>query len=47
MTVAVVLSLGFGAAVAHVIGGLSWPEATLFGAIIVVTGPTVIMPLLR
>lgn len=27
--------------------GLSWDVATLFGAIVVVTGPTVIMPLLR
>lgn len=27
--------------------GLSWEIATLFGAIVVVTGPTVIMPLLR
>ncbi len=26
---------------------LSWPVATLFGAIVVVSGPTVIMPLLR
>ncbi len=31
----------------HYIGGLSWPVAAVFGAIIVVTGPTVIMPLLR
>lgn len=47
VTVAVILSLGLGAAAAHLIGGLSWPVATLFGAITVVTGPTVIMPLLR
>ena len=32
---------------AHFIGGLSWPVALVFGAILVVTGPTVIMPLLR
>lgn len=31
----------------HYIGGLSWPVAAVFGAIIVVTGPTVILPLLR
>ncbi|MGH8402595.1 MAG: cation:proton antiporter, partial [Gammaproteobacteria bacterium] len=31
----------------HYVGGLSWPVATVFGAIIVVTGPTVILPLLR
>jgi len=33
--------------VTHYIGGLSWPVALVFGAIIVVTGPTVILPLLR
>jgi len=32
---------------AHYIGGLDWPVALVFGAIMVVTGPTVIMPLLR
>ncbi|MCY0147841.1 cation:proton antiporter [Hoeflea sp. G2-23] len=32
---------------AHHIGGLSWPTAIVLGAILVVTGPTVIMPLLR
>ncbi|MDZ7809767.1 MAG: sodium:proton antiporter [Arhodomonas sp.] len=36
-----------GSLAAHYIGGLSWPVALVFGAIIVVTGPTVIMPLLR
>lgn len=36
-----------GSAAAHYLGGLGWPVATLFGAIIVVTGPTVILPLLR
>lgn len=30
----------------HFIAGLSWPLATLLGAILVVTGPTVIIPLL-
>lgn len=29
------------------LAGLSWPTALLFGGILVVTGPTVIMPLLR
>ena len=42
-----VLSFTFGSLAAHYVGGLSWPVATVFGAIIVVTGPTVIMPLLR
>ena len=31
----------------HYIGGLEWPVAIILGAILVVTGPTVIMPLLR
>ena len=34
-------------AAAHYIGGLGWQIASLFGAITVVTGPTVILPLLR
>lgn len=41
------LSWSLGTAAAHYIGGLSWPVALVFGAIAVVTGPTVIMPLLR
>ena len=36
--------LSFGA---HHIAGLSWPVAITFGGILVVTGPTVIMPMLR
>lgn len=36
-----------GSFAAHSITGLSWPVALVFGAIMVVTGPTVIMPLLR
>lgn len=32
---------------AHYAAGLSWPSAFVLGAILVVTGPTVIMPLLR
>ncbi|MEN0087855.1 MAG: sodium:proton antiporter [Pseudomonadota bacterium] len=32
---------------AHYIGGLEWPTAIIMGAILVITGPTVIMPLLR
>lgn len=32
---------------AHFIGGLDWAVSLVFGAIMVVTGPTVIMPLLR
>jgi NhaP-type Na+/H+ or K+/H+ antiporter len=32
---------------AHAFAGLAWPTAALFGAILTVTGPTVIAPLLR
>lgn len=32
---------------AHYVGGLAWPVAVVLGAILVVTGPTVIIPLLR
>jgi NhaP-type Na+/H+ or K+/H+ antiporter len=31
----------------HVLAGLSWPIALLFGAVVSVTGPTVIVPMLR
>jgi NhaP-type Na+/H+ or K+/H+ antiporter len=37
----------FAALAGRYLGGLSWPVAVLFGSILVVTGPTVIMPLLR
>ena len=36
-----------GAWAAHDIGQLVWPVAILFGGILVVTGPTVVLPLLR
>lgn len=36
-----------GSFAAHSIGGLEWPVAILFAGILVVTGPTVVMPLLR
>lgn len=32
---------------AHYVGGMDWPIAIILGALLVVTGPTVIMPLLR
>ena len=41
------LTWAMAAFAAHHIGGLSWPTAIVLGAILVVTGPTVIMPLLR
>lgn len=42
-----VIAWGAGAFAAHHLAGLDWPVATLFAGIMVVTGPTVIMPLLR
>jgi len=37
----------FGSLAAHYVAGLSWPVAIVLGGILVVTGPTVILPLLR
>ncbi len=47
ITAGPVLAFALGSGAAHFIGGLSWPVALVFGAITIVTGPTVIMPLLR
>ncbi len=41
------LNWALGAMAAHWIGGIEWPIAVLIGAVLVVTGPTVILPLLR
>lgn len=41
------LAWALGSAAAYYLGGLSWPVAILFAGIMVVTGPTVILPLLR
>ncbi|MEL7027993.1 MAG: cation:proton antiporter, partial [Pseudomonadota bacterium] len=38
---------GLGTVAAHYLAGLSWPVAALFAGILIVTGPTVIAPLLR
>ncbi len=47
ITIAVVVTF-FGAGfAAHFIFGLSWPISFLFSALIIVTGPTVITPILR
>lgn len=46
-TVCVAITWLLGSVAAHFVGGLSWPVAVLFGAIIIVTGPTVIKPMLR
>ena len=45
--VALPINWVLGSAAAHWIGGLGWGAASLFGAITVVTGPTVVLPLLR
>ncbi|NNM00544.1 MAG: sodium:proton antiporter [Gammaproteobacteria bacterium] len=47
VTLGPVINWVLGAGCARYVGGLDWPVAMIFGAIIVVTGPTVIMPLLR
>lgn len=47
VTVGLLLTWLLGSLAAHYIGMLSWPVAILFGAIIIVTGPTVIIPLLK
>lgn len=46
-TVGAALGWVFNTAAAYWIAGLSFPTAAIFGGILVVTGPTVIMPLLR
>ncbi|KZZ21319.1 sodium:proton exchanger [Oleiphilus sp. HI0081] len=43
----VVVTWSIGTIASRYLVDLSWPVATLFGAIVVVSGPTVIMPLLR
>ncbi len=47
LTVGALVTWGLSTAAAHWLGGLSLQLATLLGAILVVTGPTVIGPLLR
>ncbi|HRK96792.1 MAG TPA: cation:proton antiporter, partial [Rhodospirillales bacterium] len=42
-----VLAWVLNALAAHYIAGLVWPAAILLGAVLIVTGPTVIIPLLR
>lgn len=47
VTVGVLLTWAVTALATHLIAGLQWELAILFGAIMVVTGPTVIVPMLR
>ncbi len=46
-TIGVVVGWALGAFAASEIAGLAWPVAILFGGILIVTGPTVVIPLLR
>lgn len=46
-SVGVLFAWVFGAIATHYVGGISWPISILIGALLVVTGPTVIIPLLR
>ncbi|WP_062070377.1 cation:proton antiporter [Demequina sediminicola] len=41
------VAMVLGSLAAHYVGGLEWPVACVLGALLVVTGPTVIIPLLR
>ncbi len=47
VTLGALTAFGLGALAAHYIAALSWPSALVLGAILVVTGPTVVIPLLR
>ncbi len=42
-----VITTALGAAAAHAITGMDWPLALLFGALVSVGGPTVILPIVR
>lgn len=46
-TLGILVTWLLAAVLAHFIAGISWPPAILLGAILVVSGPTVIIPLLR
>ena len=46
-TIGVAVGWALGSLAGYGIAGLVWPVAILFGGILVVTGPTVVLPLLR
>ncbi len=46
VTIGAAVTMGGAALAAHLVAGFDWPLALLFGAIVTVTGPTVINPLL-
>ncbi len=45
--IGVPIGWALGSLAAHFLAGLSWPVAIFFGGVLVVTGPTVIIPMLR
>src|SRR5947209_15900055 len=47
ITVGAAVTLCGTALLSHLVVGLRWPQAFLFAALVVVTGPTVIAPILR
>ena len=47
VTIGALITMLGGAFFAWFISGFAWPQAFLFGALVIVTGPTVIQPLLR
>lgn len=47
VSIGALISLGVLAVAAHYLAGLSWELALLFGALTCVTGPTVVVPMLR
>ncbi len=47
LTIGAATTFGLATVAAHWLVGLDWPVAALFGAILIVTGPTVVQPLLR
>tara|TARA_B100000678_G_scaffold236234_1_gene205781 strand:+ start:6070 stop:7926 length:1857 start_codon:yes stop_codon:yes gene_type:complete len=46
-TIGVIVGWALGAISGYYVAGIVWPVAILFGGILVVTGPTVVLPLLR
>ncbi|ABC64823.1 cation:proton antiporter [Erythrobacter litoralis] len=46
-TIGVLVGWALGAVAGFYVAGLVWPVAILFGGILIVTGPTVVIPLLR
>jgi NhaP-type Na+/H+ or K+/H+ antiporter len=47
LTIGAIVTWVGAAVAAHFIAGMSWPIAILLGAIVIVTGPTVVQPILR